>query len=93
MQISGLPETLKKDFPASIAPFFVTATLCLGISIASAAPEHSGLIVGIIGGVFVGFLSGFQTSVSGPATGKVTVVLSSVENWIVLRLLLWLQLA
>jgi len=51
------------------------------------------LIVGIIGGVFVGFLSGFQTIVCDLATGKVTVVLSSVENWIVLRLLLWLQLA
>ena len=71
---------LKYDLPASVALFFVAVPLCLGISIASGAPEYAGLIAGILGGMLVGLLSGSQTSVSGPAAGMVAVVLSSVEK-------------
>ena len=50
-------KNLKNDLPASIVVFFVALPLCLGIALASGAPLFSGLIAGIIGGIFVGSLA------------------------------------
>ena len=71
---------LKKDIPASIAVALVAIPLCLGIAHASGAPLLSGLMGGIIGGAVVGFLSGSQLSVSGPAAGLTTVVLGGIAT-------------
>src|SRR5438270_4141119 len=64
---------LHNDFKASITVFFVAIPLCLGISLASNAPIYSGLISGIIGGIFVSLLSGSELSVSGPAAGLTAI--------------------
>jgi MFS superfamily sulfate permease-like transporter len=48
--------------------------LSMGIAIASGAPPALGLITGIIGGIVVGFLSGNQLQVSGPAAGLSVLV-------------------
>ena len=47
---------IKNDLPASIVVFFVALPLCLGIALASGAPLFSGLIAGIVGGIFVGLI-------------------------------------
>jgi len=71
---------LRKDLPSSLAVFFVALPLCLGVALASGAPLASGLFAGIIGGVFIGFLSGSEVSVSGPAAGMVAVVLAAITK-------------
>ncbi|MES2765161.1 MAG: carbonic anhydrase family protein [Bacteroidota bacterium] len=71
---------LKNDAIAGLVVFLVAVPLCLGIALASGAPLFSGLIAGIIGGTIVAFLSGSQTSVSGPAAGLSAVVLSAIAN-------------
>lgn len=71
---------LKNDLVAGLVVFLVAVPLCLGIALASGAPLFSGLIAGIIGGTVVAFLSGSQTSVSGPAAGLSAVVLSAIAN-------------
>src|SRR5215467_10440076 len=71
---------LKHDFKASITVFFVALPLCLGISLASGAPVYSGLIAGIIGGLFIGSLSGSHVSVSGPAAGLTAICAATITQ-------------
>jgi len=77
-------SNLKYDFAASIVVFFVALPLCLGIALASGAPQFSGIIAGIIGGIIIGLLSGSQLGVSGPAAGLAVLVLgyiSTLGSW------------
>jgi MFS superfamily sulfate permease-like transporter len=71
---------LKHDLPAGLSVFFVALPLCLGIALASGAPLYSGLLSGIIGGLFVSLISGSQLAVSGPAAGLTTVVAASIVS-------------
>ena len=70
---------LKSDLPASIVVFFVALPLCLGIALASGAPLFSGL-VGIIGGIIVGAISGSKIGVSGPAAGLAAIVYVAIQE-------------
>ena len=45
-------KNLRADIPSSVVVFFVALPLCLGIALASGAPLFSGLIAGIVGGVW-----------------------------------------
>ena len=76
----SLFSSLGKDLPASIVVALVALPLCLGIALASGAPLFSGVIAGIVGGIFVGFLSNSQLSVSGPAAGLTVIVLGAIES-------------
>lgn len=69
---------LLKDFSSSIVVFLVALPLCLGIAHASGVPVIAGLIAGIIGGVVVGLISGSHISVSGPAAGLITLIITSI---------------
>lgn len=71
---------IKEDVAAGIVVFLVAVPLCLGIALASGAPLFSGLIAGMVGGLFVSFFSGSQLSVSGPAAGLTVIVLNAIEN-------------
>jgi MFS superfamily sulfate permease-like transporter len=73
-------EFFSRDLFASIVVFLVAMPLCLGIALASGAPLHAGLLAGIIGGIVVGSLSGSPLSVSGPAAGLTTIVLSAIDR-------------
>lgn len=77
---SSYTNNLKYDVPAGIVVFFVAVPLCLGIAHASGAPLLSGLISGIIGGILVGLVSKSPLSVSGPAAGLTSIVLSGVHE-------------
>ena len=73
-------KNLRHDVPASIVVFLVALPLCLGIALASGAPLFAGIISGVVGGLVVASFSGSSLSVSGPAAGLTTIVLSSIET-------------
>jgi len=69
------------DISASIVVFLVALPLCLGVAQASnpqgqanIVPLLGGIIAGVVGGIVVGFFSGSQLSVSGPAAGLTAIV-------------------
>lgn len=70
----------KDDLPASFVVFLVALPLCLGIAVASGASPLAGLISGIVGGIVIGYLSGSQLSVSGPAAGLTAIVYSAITS-------------
>jgi MFS superfamily sulfate permease-like transporter len=70
----------KNDLPAGLVVFLVALPLCLGIALASGAPLFSGIIAGIVGGIVVAAVSGSALSVSGPAAGLTTIVISSITK-------------
>jgi len=65
---------------AGLVVFLVALPLCLGIAMASGAPLFAGIIAGIIGGIVVGLLSGSPLSVSGPAAGLTSIVLTAIAT-------------
>ena len=73
-------KNFNHDLPASIVVFLVALPLCLGVALASGAPLFAGIIAGVVGGVVVGSVSGSALSVSGPAAGLTTIVLSSIAT-------------
>lgn len=71
--------SLSQDLPAALVVFLVALPLCLGIALGSKAPNlFAGIIAGIAGGIVVGFFSGSQLSVSGPAAGLTTIVATAI---------------
>ena len=75
-----IKDTMPQDLLGGIAVFLVALPLCLGIALASGAPLFSGIIAGIVGGIVIGFFSQSPLSVSGPAAGLSTIVLSSIQQ-------------
>ncbi|HQQ95387.1 MAG TPA: SulP family inorganic anion transporter [Bacteroidia bacterium] len=71
-------NSLLADLKAGLVVFLVALPLCLGIALAQNVPLFSGLIAGIVGGIVVAAISGSRLSVSGPAAGLTSVVLSSL---------------
>src|SRR5687767_3025155 len=78
--VSNPLGNLKYDIPASVVVFLVALPLCLGIALASGAPMLSGIIAGVVGGLVVGSFSGSNLSVSGPAAGLTTIVISALAQ-------------
>lgn len=70
----------KSDILAGMVVFLVALPLCLGIAVASGAPPFAGIISGVIGGIAVGYLSGSNVSVSGPAAGLIAIILVAVTE-------------
>lgn len=70
----------KKDLLSGLIVFLIALPLCLGIAQASGAPLFSGIVAGIVGGVVIGFLSGSQLSVVGPAAGLTAIVLAAISD-------------
>jgi MFS superfamily sulfate permease-like transporter len=70
----------RQDIIAGMVVFLVALPLCLGIAIACGVPPISGLVAGIAGGIIVPFLSRSPLSVSGPAAGLTSIVLSEVQR-------------
>jgi len=72
--------TIRYDLKAGLVVFLVALPLCLGIALAQNAPLFSGIISGIVGGIVVGAVSGSKLSVSGPAAGLTSIVVSSIAS-------------
>ena len=69
---------IARDLSAGVVVSLVGGPLCVGIALASGAPVFSGMLAGIVGGVLVGWLSGSETSVSGPAAGLTAVTAAQI---------------
>jgi MFS superfamily sulfate permease-like transporter len=80
----GRPTAWKSDILASLVVFMVALPLCIAIARACGMPPEAGIITGIIGGLFVGPLSGSPLQVSGPAAGLIVLVLDFVEDRVAL---------
>lgn len=74
----GMFWNTKKDVMSGLIVFLIALPLCLGIAQASGAPLLSGVVAGVIGGIVIGYFSGSQLSVSGPAAGLVAIVLTAL---------------
>jgi MFS superfamily sulfate permease-like transporter len=80
---SSFLRNIKSDLSASLVVFLVALPLCLGLGLASTGRTDlvfSGIIAGVVGGIVVGFFSGSNLGVSGPAAGLVVIVLSAIET-------------
>lgn len=74
----GMFWNTKNDLMSGLIVFLIALPLCLGIAQASGAPLLSGVVAGVIGGIVIGYFSGSQLSVSGPAAGLVAIVLTAL---------------
>jgi carbonic anhydrase/SulP family sulfate permease len=73
------PRHLVDDLLAGLVTFLVALPLCLGIAQASGVQPVAGILTGIVAGLVVGWFSGAQLMVSGPAAGFIAVVAIQIE--------------
>jgi carbonic anhydrase/SulP family sulfate permease len=73
------PQHLVNDLLAGLVTFLVALPLCLGIAQASSVQPVAGILTGIVAGLIVGWFSGAQLMVSGPAAGFIAVVIIQIE--------------
>lgn len=73
------PQRFADDLLAGLVTFLVALPLCLGIAQASGVQPVAGIVTGIVAGLVVGWFSGAQLMVSGPAAGFISVVAIQVD--------------
>lgn len=71
---------VKEDAVAGVVVFLVALPLCLGIAVACGVPPVSGLVAGVLGGLLIPWISRSPLSVSGPAAGLTSIVLTEVDQ-------------
>jgi MFS superfamily sulfate permease-like transporter len=71
-------KNILSDIKSGIVVYLVALPLCLGIALACNVPLFSGILAGVIGGIFVATFSGSILSVSGPAAGLTSIIIASV---------------
>ncbi len=70
----------RQDIVAGSVVFLVALPLCLGIAIACGVPPVSGLVAGVMGGLIVPWISRSPLSITGPAAGLTSIVLTEVDR-------------
>lgn len=78
MFVGSMFQYPRQDIVAGIVVFLVALPLCLGIAVACGVPPVSGLVAGVVGGLVVPLFSRSPLSVTGPAAGLTSIVLTEV---------------
>src|SRR5438445_3080154 len=78
--VAGLKHW-RYDLMAGLQVAMMGIPLSLGIAIASGAPPVCGLISAIIAGFVFSFLGGAYITISGPAAGLASAILSCILFW------------
>ncbi len=69
-----------QDVLAGTTLFIVAIPVSIGIASTLQVSPYAGLIAGIIGGTIVGWVSGSETSVSGPSAGLTAIILTEIAS-------------
>lgn len=77
----SLKQNLRFDLVSGFIVSLIALPLCLGVASASNFPPIMGVLTSIIAGLFIGFISGSELAIKGPAAGLIVIIAGAVEEF------------